>query len=63
MRMPEEKNVCYPWSINWAKSIPDPIVRKEIEKGFIDPSCLSPERRRSLGLIKETEKKEEVLEE
>lgn len=57
------KRVCYPWAVNWAKSMPDPIVRKAIEKGLVDPGCLPPERRKALGLVEEEEKEETKTEE
>jgi len=52
------KKVCYPWAVNWAKSMPDPIVKGAIDKGLIDPECLPSERRKALGL--EEEAKEEI---
>ena len=54
---------CYPWERNWAGSMPDFVVKKAIEKGVINPDCLSEDRRIRLGLEpKEGVKSEEELE-
>lgn len=59
--MPKKK-ICYPWALNWAKSVPDPILQKGVERGFIDPECLPPERRRRLGLVEEKKEAKEKVE-
>ena len=54
-----EKKFCSLWGLNWAESMPDSIVRKVIDRGVINPECLSEERRKRLGLAIGEEREEQ----